>query len=314
MLVANTMTVATMNDNTNANSVKKLLNYAQGAIKVYGTISDDTVVTVGTVTTGINPDCYTAAANAKDIGIAFAAAQMPCRAVIGGTSYNGTPSSLTTENVGTSNNAACILIGDTSVTYSSKGAAIGILLGTIAVLPVQRKISRKKNGPLSNTTAYLGSVALTAGNNDPSTIGSKGFITMCIYAQTEGVFFGNNNLNAVNDPMLTVSTDDYNCLANCRVIDKVQRLVYPFALNEEDDEIPSVPGTGLIDPGYALSQSQNIDKYLDENMTAFKNITGSSTFIDPNQNIVETGNYNIVVTAYANGYALRINITIGLGL
>jgi hypothetical protein len=307
MLVANTMTVDLMASNTNANGCVKLLNYAiaQGTpIKVLGLITDDTVVTT-TVTNGINGAVYTAAANIVTTRAAFFAIQAPFRCIIGGTSYSGTASALTTENSGTTNNSAAILIGDTSTTYSNVGAAVGLCLGLISTLPVQRKISRVKNGILTNSTAYLGAAAFAQANG--TIIAGKGYITFEAYPSNAGFYFS-------GDPMLTVSTDDYCFLCRGRVIDKAQVLAYTLFLQEVDDEILTNPLTGVIDPGFAASLQTKIEDAINENMTALGNITGVQCFIDPTQNIVETNTLAVNLNIDAVGYASAININLGFSL
>ena len=312
MLVANTMTVASMALSSNANGVKKLLDYAAGAIKVVGLISDDVAIVGGggsiTVTTGLNADVYTAAANLKTTINTYVAAQQPLRGIIGGTSYSGVPANLVNETSGTSNNRVAILIGDTisyDATYSS--AAIGLLLGTIAGIPVQRKISRVKTGALSNITAFLKTTALTLTSGDPATIAGKGFITFKMYAQKAGFFWS-------SDPMCTVTTDDFAMLAHGRIVDKAHRLIYAFLVDEVDNEVPSLPD-GTIDPGYAKDLEAKISGktgVITVNMTDLGNCSGSSSFVDPAQNIVSTSTLNVNVTVDALGYSTTINVNLGL--
>lgn len=260
-----------------------------------------------TVTNGVNVLVATAATNAAVTQAAFAAAEMPFRLLIGGTSYNGTASSTTDYGMSMVNNMCSIIIGDTSITYSSKGAAVGLFLGAKAALPAQRKNSRTRNGALTNSTAYLGSTLLATGNNDPVTLSNKHYITFTLYPLQSGIYF-------TTDWTLTASTDDYCYLVRGFVIDKARILAYAIYFQMIDDEIPSVPGTGLIDPGFAASLDTNIEDYLNENMTAFGNITGCTSFTTPTQNVVETDDVDTVIGIDAVGYAGTINIKLGFAL
>jgi len=308
MLTAATITIANMADNTNANGGKKLMDFSTGKIKVLGLLADDKAVHTGggtiTITNGMNADVYTAAANGKIMAAAYFNAEKPFRMIIGGSSYAGTASALTDESTGTSNNRVAILIGDTlsyDATYSS--AAIGLLLGTVASLPVQRKISRVKNGALSNQAVYLHTTAIESAGGDPATIAGKNFITFITYPNVSGYFFA-------SDAMLTVSTDDYCMLARGRIIDKAHILAYTTFVQEIDDEVP-VNDDGTLDAGFCKWLSQQIVNQVNNTMTANREISAVSCYINPAQNILSTNQLNIVLSITPVGYATTIDISLG---
>ncbi len=304
MLVPPTMTVAQMADNTNTNGAKKLLDYATGKIKVLGLLSDDAAITGAggtiTVTNGLNADVYTAAANMRIMAQAYFAAEKPFRCIIGGTSYSGTPASLTDETAGTTNNRTAILVGDT---VSGASAAIGLLLGVVSSVPVQRKISRVRTGTLTNTAAYLNTDTLESTAGDSAIIAGKGFITFTTYPNVSGYFFS-------GDPMLTATTDDYGMLARGRVIDKAHILAYTTFVQEVDDEVP-VNTDGTLDAGFCKWLSQQIVNQVNNTMTANKEISAVSCFIDPGQNILSTNELNVVLRITPVGYATAIEISLG---
>jgi hypothetical protein len=308
MLVANTVTVAAMADNTNANGAKKLLDFAGGAIKVLGLLADDKAIHTGggtiTITNGLNADVYTAASNMAIMAAAYFNAEKPFRAVIGGSSYSGVSSALSTENSGTTNNRTAILLGDTQnydVTYSS--AAIGLLLGTVASIPVQRKISRVRTGPLTNTEVYLHTNTIETSGGDPATIAGKGYITFITYPNVSGYFFS-------GDPMLTATTDDYSFLCRGRIIDKAHILAYTTFVQEVDDEVP-VNTDGTLDAGFCKWLGQQIINQINNTMTANREISSVDCFIDPTQNILSTNTLNVVLKVTPVGYATSIDISLG---
>lgn len=304
MLVPPTMTVAQMADNTNDNGVRKLLDFASGKIKVVGLMSDDVAV-VGaggsvTVTNALNTSVYTAAANMKITATAYFAAQRPFRAVIGGSSYSGVAASLTDETAGTNNNRTAILIGDT---VTGKAASLGLLLGVVSSIPVQRKISRVRSGALTNTAAYVGTLAIEAASANVDVIAEKGFFTFTNYPNVSGYFFS-------GDAMCTTTTDDYAMLARGRVIDKAHILAYTTFVQEVDDEVP-VNTDGTLDAGFCKWLSQQIVNQVNNTMTANKEISSVSCFIDPAQNILSTNQLNVVLKIVPVGYATQIEISLG---
>jgi len=311
MLVPNTMTVADMADNTNSASAKVLLNYAKTAglpIKKLYIMSDDTVVTVADITAGINPACYTAVTNMQVMATAFAALQLPFRCIIGATSYDGTVGNLTNMTSGTTNNRVELLLWDLqpSSGYSGGAAcALGFTAGCDAVLPVQRKRSRVKNGPLPGISeCYVGTETVEAAGGDIATMVTKGFATVQTYPQASGYFFS-------GVPMCTATSDTYNTLVAGCVIDKAQIIAYARYLQEVDDEVP-VQADGTIDPSWAGNLQQETNNDFQTNMVAPGNCTSASCSISLTQNIAESGLLAIMIVVNGVAYAVNIQITLGL--
>jgi hypothetical protein len=304
MLVPPTMTVAQMADHLNDAGVTKLLDYAGGKIKVLGLLSDDDAVVTagGTVTTthGMNDAVYTAASNMAGTTDAYFRAQKPFRAIIGGTSYTSVAANLTDQTAGTTNNRTAILIGDT---VSSKAACLGLLLGVISSVPVQRKVSRVRTGALRTNTAYVGIYTAESASSNVDVIADKGYITFTTYPNVSGYFFS-------GDPMCATTTDDYAMLARGRVVDKAHVLAYATFVQEVDDEVP-VNTDGTLDAGFCKWLSQQIVNQVNNTMTANKEISSVSCFIDPSQNILSTNVLNVTLRIVPVGYATEIKINLG---
>jgi len=304
MLTPDTMMVDQMADITDANSAKKLLDYASGKIKVLGVLSDDAAITAagGHITTsgGMNGAVYTAASNMATMADAYFLAHKPFRAIIGGVSYAGTAADLTDMSAGTTNNRTAILIGDT---VSGKGACVGLALGVISSIPVQRKISRVRSGALKTVAAFAGIQSAAEAAESLPVIAERGYITFTTYANTSGFFFS-------GDPMCTATTDDYSILARGRVIDKAHLLAYTTFVQVVDDEVP-VNTDGTLDAGFCKWLSQQIVNQVNSTMTANKEISSINCFIDPAQNILSTNQLNVVLSIIPVGYATQIEISLG---
>jgi hypothetical protein len=300
MLVENTMTVAMMADNAQAGSAKDLLDYANGRIKLLYIMSDDSAVGPVTVTNGLNADVYTAATNMKAMAASYFAGQKPFRCVIGGTSYTSSAGDLPDNTLAT-NNRVGILIGDTQ---SGPDACIGLLAGTLASLPVQRRISRVLNGSLPISTAYAGTATAEATGADMAVIADNGFITFQTFPNEAGYYWS-------EDVMMAATDDDYHILARGRVIDKVHILAYLTFLRAVDDEVPVNPVDGTMDAGYCRWLEQQIINQLDNTMTANKEISAAKCTIDPAQNVLSTNTVAVVLKVVPQGYAQEIDITLG---
>lgn len=299
MLVPTTMIVSDMADNANADSAKKLLDYADGAIKVLGIMTNDDTISTPTVTNALNADIEAAKTNLQVMATAYATAQKPFRGVIGGTSYSGTAADLNSVNSETKNRVA-VLIGDR---LTGKSACLGLLLGKVAAIPVQRKVSRVRDGALPITTAFVGTVALSASTSDTAVIAGKGYITFTPYANVSGFYFS-------GDPMCAEVTDDYAMLARGRVIDKAHRLAYATFVKEIDDEVP-VNADGTLDAGYCKWLSQQMENQINNSMTVKKEISSVTCYIDPAQNILSTNILAVSMSIIPVGYATVINVSLG---
>ncbi|MBA3828688.1 MAG: hypothetical protein H0X33_07110 [Taibaiella sp.] len=209
LIVPNTLKVTNVCDQTNVNGAVKLLNYAGGVIRLLGIAIDDTQVGTITVTNGLNADVYTALASMQAMATTYFGQQTPFRAVIGGTSFSGTATALTNQTTNASNRVS-IVIGDTIST--GPNAAVGLLLGRLSAIPVQRKVSRVKTGQLTTLAAYINGTD-AAKYTSTATVHDRGYITFRTFSGKSGYFF-------TGDDTCKAATDDYNVLARGRVIDK----------------------------------------------------------------------------------------------
>lgn len=303
MLVPPTMTVEDMADITNASGAKKLLDYAGGKIKVLGLVSDDIAIAGAggtiTVTAGLNEDVQGAVSKMAVTAQSYFEQQKPFRAIIGGTSYSGVAGDLFDQTTG-ANNRTAILIGDTA---SGAGSCVGLVLGLLSYVPVQRKISRVRTGPLNITSAFAGAAAVEAAEESLPIIAQAGYITFTMYPNLSGYYFS-------GDPMCTSTADDYGMLARGRIIDKAHVLAYTTFVQVVDDEVP-VNTDGTLDAGFCKWLSQQIVNQLNNTMTANKEISSVKCFIDPAQNILSTSELNVVLSIVPVGYASMITISLG---
>ncbi len=102
----------------------------------------------------------------------------------------------------------------------------------------------------------------------------------------------------------------FHFLARGRVIDKVHLLAYTTFVQEVDDEV-SVNTDGTLDAGFCKWLSKQIENQVNNTMTANKEISAVSCFIDPAQNILSTSELKIVLRVTPVGYATDIEISLG---
>jgi hypothetical protein len=302
LLAPPTFKVNQLADKTNASGAINLLSFAAGSIKLLGIVCDDTQVYNAqnplVNTNGINADCYTAVNNLQLLALQYFQQQKPFRGIVGGTSFNGAATALNNNTQSNNNRVAC-LIGDT---LSGSGAAVGLLLGFLSAQPVQRKVSRVKNGALALSTAYIGNT-LAEQYGNPDMLFDKSFISFRTFAGKSGYYFN-------SDATCCSKSDDYASLARGRVIDKAQGIAYNVFVNEIDNEV-LINTDGTLDAGYTKSLEQSINNQLNLSMSATGQISGVKSFIDPAQNVLAVNQVNVVLKITPVGYSSAIEIQLG---
>ena len=205
-------------------------------------------------------------------------------------------------------NRTGVVIGDT--TADSKNACMGIVAGRLAVSPVQRKISRVKDGALTPLAIYVG--GQLAELADVETIHEKGYITFTTFTGKTGYFIADDNL-------ATKVADDYRSLTNRRVIDKAYRIAYNTLIESLNDEVP-IDSDGSLSPSWCASLASSVEQAIISNMTANGNLgndpgnpddTGVECVIDYKQQILSTSQLAVKLRVKPNGYAKYINVELG---
>lgn len=298
LIVPNTMTVAQMCDKTNANGAIKLLDFAAGKIKLLGAMYLPSVAP--TVTNFIDPSCYTAKTNMQALAVEYAGTgkQAPFWGFIGGTHVTGADSTLTDQTAST-DGFVSIVIGDT---VSGNGCALGQVVGSAALNPVQRKISRVKNGALPVTTMYIGAT-LVEKYTTISTIHDKAYITFRTFPGKNGYFIA-------NDFTCTPTTNDFHSGCNLRVMNKCRRIGYAVFVDEIDDEVP-ITTDGKIDASYAKYLEDRIETQINGTMTANRAISSFEAYVDPEQNVLSSSETVVVLAPVPVGYNSKIRAKIG---
>lgn len=300
LLTSKAVTMSNLLDKTQANYAVKLLNAASGKIRVLGaTRSPASGYTPVTTAWGVDADAGAALTLAQALAEEYAASFKPLRVVVEGLYFTGEPADLKDLRTLT-NNRTAMLIGDTS---SGNGAAVGLLMGRIASVPVQRNIGRVKDGAAVALAIYYTSATLEASGSKPLAVHNKGFVTFRQFVGKAGYFFS-------DDPTAVVASDDYSSIARGRVIDKAVVIAYGVFLNEILDEV-QVDSEGRIDPAKTAYYQAIIDNAVNTAMTAAGEISSFRSICDPAQNVLSTGKVCIEARITPLGYAKEIQVKLG---
>lgn len=301
-------TFAATLDKDTAAGAKSLLLASNG--KIRGLIAFKTPATgyASTTTDGFDADVTAAMVKAQGLGEwATEELRAPIFTLIEGYGFTGSAQALKALTTMEYNRVG-VVIGDTAP--DSKNACMGIVAGRLAVSPVQRKISRVKDGALTPLAVYIGDQLVELA--DVETIHEKGYITFTTFVGKTGYFIADDNL-------ATKVEDDYRSLTNRRVIDKAYRIAYNTLIQSLNDEVP-VASDGNLSPSWCVSLKSDVEQAIISNMTANGNLgndpgspddTGVECSIDYKQQILSTSHLAVGLRVKPNGYAKYIDVELG---
>ena len=196
MLVSDATTMTAMLDKDGA-FAPTLIADAKGAIRVLGVVKKATGSE--TITAGLDADVQTAVVKGQALAEHFEKKYMPFRIVVSGNSWNGKVADLTNFSENELNKVACFIANDNK----EKDASIGLFLGKITKIPVQRKIHRVKDGSVLPLVAYFTDGTTIDSKADQwDALDDKGYIFFRTFVGRSGYYFSGDNT-------LTKPTDDY---------------------------------------------------------------------------------------------------------
>lgn len=192
-------------------AIKELIIITNGALRGIFVAGDGREATV--TTNGLDNDLFTALPKAQQLAEwATTTLYAPLFVILEGRGYKGgAVKDLSKETY----NRVGVLIGDT--VKASEGAAVGVMAGRLAMLPVQRNLARVKNGALKPLEMFLGEKPVEESVEAISDLYDARYITPRKYVGKSGYFF-------VEDQLVCNPTDDYAQLTRRRTIDKAYRI------------------------------------------------------------------------------------------
>lgn len=297
MLAPDTMEQTEMLDVSNTSGVVKLFDYAQGRIRLLGSAFKAPVGYTLDVSAGLDADVFTAITKAQALGEAYASQVKPFRAVLDGNSYSGVAANLTDLKTLTANRVAVNMAG----TDNTKKTSVGLLLGRLAKISVQRKLSRVKDGAINATAMYIGDT-LAEAVSAAANIHDKGYIVPRVFPSGLSGYYYSGDHTCAPD------TDDYCFLARGRVIDKAHILTYGTLVQELDDDVEINPD-GTLSIGLIKYLEKKVENQIAENMAG--EISSVDCVINPNQNILSTNKLVAAVQIIGKGYMTTIEVPLG---
>jgi hypothetical protein len=297
MTVADTVTLTQMADLTNATGATKLLDAAQGRIRLLGLTRNPAASYIPGLTDGLDKDSLDAITKAQQLALAYGAQYKPVRVLIEGRKLDTTNLATLKDLRTYTANHAGVVIGSTT---NDGSASVGLVLGRAASIPVQRNIGRVKDGALPILSAYVNTTKaedLTSGD----LLHDKGYIFLRTFVGRSGYYLN-------DDPMCAPVTDDYSQLALGRVIDKATMIAYQTYVEELNDEI-TIDESGKISIPVIKYLQNKIESAV--NLAMVDEISSFSAYIDADQNVLSTGKLTVKAAIVPMGYTKTIEVLLG---
>ena len=297
MLVSDATTMTEMLDKDGA-FAPTLIADAKGAIRVLGVVKKATGSE--TITTGLDADVQTAVVKGQALAQHFEKKYMPFRIVVSGNNWNGKVADLTNFSENELNKVACIIGNDDK----EKEASVGLFLGKITKIPVQRKIHRVKDGSVLPLVAYFTDGTTIDSKADQwDALDDKGYIFFRTFVGRSGYYFSGDNT-------LTKPTNDFKSLCNGLVMDKAMLLSYGVLVEELSDEV-LLSEDGSIHPAIIKGLQTKLESTLPSQMVSQGELSAVKIDIDPKQRVLQTGKVVIGIKLLPVGYADFIEVNIG---
>ena len=283
--------------------IKELITAENGALRGIFVAGDGREATI--TTNGLDNDLFTALPKAQQLAEwATVSLYAPLFVILEGRGYkDGAVKDLHKEAY----NRVGVLIGDT--VKASEGAAVGLMAGRLATLPVQRNIARVKNGALKPVAMFIGEKPVEENASAVSDLYDAGYITPRKYVGKAGYFF-------TDDRLACEQTDDYVHITARRTIDKAYRIAYAALLELMMDEL-SVNEDGMLQNGIIMAWQQMMENAVNRAMTAAGELsadadgTGCKAYIDPTQNVLSTSKIELTLKVRPFGYARYVDVKLG---
>ena len=283
--------------------IKELIMAENGALRGIFVAGDGREATV--TTNGLDNDLFTALPKAQQLAEwATVSLYAPLFIILEGRGYKGGVVKDLHKEV---YNRVGVLIGDTM--KASEGAAVGLMAGRLATLPVQRNIARVKNGALKPIAMFLGEKPVEENASAVSDLYDAGYITPRKYVGKAGYFF-------TDDRLACEQTDDYAHITARRTIDKAYRIAYTALLDLMMDEL-AVNDDGTLRHGIIMAWQQMMENAVNRAMTAAgelsadENGAGCKAYIDPKQDVLSTSKIELVLKVRPFGYARYVDVKLG---
>lgn len=311
MLVADTVKLSDMADKLQPYA-KKMIEGTSGAVRMVGLTRVPDAAYTPVYAGELDPDVTLALANLKALQLEQFGLHRPIRFLVEARAWGGDASATTdlrNPTTGPRANMAGVVLGQTKEVADEDAAFggyafVGRVLGRFARIQVQRSIGRVKDGPIGSTTAAMsdGTLMDQLTNIEVNVLHDAGYIFALSYPDQPGWYFNGGHAAC---PI----TDDYSDLKDGRVIDKAARITYDTYVVEILDDVEVDAATGMLPLAVCKFYEGIVEAAIGARMAG--NISGVGAYVDPSQNIAQTGVLNVQVDVVKRGTIEHFSVQLG---
>lgn len=303
LVVAQSVTYANMLDKTNANGAKKIINEAEGKIRLLAAAYNPS-----TPVSDFS-DTLVAISKAQELAVDEFNNHRPIEVLLEGKGFS-LSNQTNLRNLNAPNVSVMVgqnlAIANAHPNYNNY-SAIGTLLGAISKAAVNECIAWIEKFNMLGDNLSVPAIAKTKYSeivaSDINSTHDNGYIFFRTYTGKAGIYF--------NDSFTCTSlTDDYAYIENNRTIHKAVRNIRSVLLPRLAMPVNINPNDGTISPEI-IKQFENDGKRALEQMMSEGEISSMDVFVDPFQNILATSELKVQFSLIPTGTARKINVTIG---
>jgi hypothetical protein len=254
-----------------------------------------------TIANGWDNDCDAAVAAAKTLANDMSNEFAPCHILIEGREIGSAYASLATQHAAAAGSRyVSSVVGDYE---TGTGSYVGLVLGRLAAIPVQRSIARVRDGNINKLRAFVGTTDVaTLSDTALGTLHDKGVIFSRKFPNQSGWYFnGDENSDAADS--------DFASISRARVVEKARLIAYGAMLQYLNDEIDVDTATGKLAPAIVADMQAAANTALSQMETA-GNVSSAELSINPAQNVLSTDKVTATLTIVPKGIAKSIEVTV----
>ena len=187
----------------------------------------------------------------------------------------------------------------------SKYGCIGLCIGAISKANVHESIAWVGKFPLGlkAPALFTGNLIRNIATHKLEVLNDKRYIFPVIHAGDADNYFNDSHT-------LDVDSSDYAYIENVRTIDKACRGIRGKLLPSLSSPLEVDPGTGKLDTPTVAFLETTAGEALEE-MEKAGEISGYKVEIDPDQNVISTGNVEIIIKKVPVGVMRKVRVKIG---
>jgi len=301
LVLAVATTLTQMASRADGSPVRKLIAAGKGRIRLVGL---NRLPAEGyqpdTDTTGIDKDAVTAAESLHTLAQEYAEKINPFRVIVPALQWDSQSQKLYKPTESSLDRVMFTMAADAKIgtLYS---AAVGRLLGRYAAIPVYQSAARPRDGYVALDGWLTNGKTVEENEAHLDMLHEAGYVIFRSFPRRNGYYF-----NA--DPMAVPATDDYSSMNYCRTIDKAVIVLYNAFLDQVNETIDVDEDGRIILPVCKAHEGilrNAVAVAMKDEYSQF------DVYVDPNQNILSSGVYDLSASITPKGVTRNINISLG---